>query len=221
MYLACNGIALYYEVKGSGKPLIMLHGNSEDHTIFDQAAKVLAKRYTCWLIDSRGHGKSEKTKELHYLDMAGDLISFMEQKKLRDAAVYGFSDGGIIGLLAAMNTDRISHLAVSGANCTPAGIDRKAYAAIRCVNAVHPDPMLRMMLEEPAITAQELSTIQAETLVLAGQHDLVLRRETDLIASSIPRSEKRILAAEGHGSYIVHNRKIGDLLFAWLSRTGF
>jgi len=97
----------------------------------------------------------------------------------------------------------------------------KAYAGIWCFNAVHPDPKFRMMLEEPKITPEELSTIQAKTLVLAGQRDLVRRQETDLIAASIPGSEKRILASEGHGSYIVHNRKIGDLLLAWLSRTGF
>ena len=51
-----NGIDLYYETHGSGRPLLMVHGNGEDHTIFDTAVDELKEHFTCYVVDSRGHG---------------------------------------------------------------------------------------------------------------------------------------------------------------------
>ena len=90
--------ALFYTKTGNGRPLIMVHGNREDHTIFDEAIGVLKEHFTCYAIDSRGHGKSSPCRELHYKDMAADMIAFMTELDLTDVAFYGFSDGGIVGL---------------------------------------------------------------------------------------------------------------------------
>ena len=61
-----NGIDLYYEMTGSGRPLVMVHGNGEDHTIFDEAVGLLKDRFACCCVDSRGHGQSTQVSELHY-----------------------------------------------------------------------------------------------------------------------------------------------------------
>ena len=63
MYITVNNMNLYYEVVGSGTPLVMIHGNGESHDIFDKAVEVLSKHYTCYLPDSRGHGKSQQVTE--------------------------------------------------------------------------------------------------------------------------------------------------------------
>ena len=55
MYLGVNGIQLFYTKTGQGRPLILVHGNSEDHTIFDEAVHVLREHFTCYAVDSRGH----------------------------------------------------------------------------------------------------------------------------------------------------------------------
>ena len=78
MKISVNGVELNYEVVGSGNPLIMVHGNSEDHTIFTEAAEVLKDHYTCYLVDTRSHGKSSKVKRLHYRDMAQDYMEFIK-----------------------------------------------------------------------------------------------------------------------------------------------
>ena len=46
---------LFYEVTGQGRPLILLHGNGEDHSIFDKAVAQLAQRFQVFAIDTRGH----------------------------------------------------------------------------------------------------------------------------------------------------------------------
>lgn len=216
MIASVNGINLYYEVRGNGRPLILLHGNGEDHTIFEEAAEVLSKSFACYLIDSRGHGKSTPVKEYHYADMAEDMIAFMEELNLTDTVFYGFSDGGIIGILASMKTDRITDLITSGANLTPEGVDDKLKFLIRVMYFFSRSGKLKLMLEEPQITKSDLSTIKARTLVLAGSKDAVKESETIQIAEGIPNATMQILDGETHGSYIVHSRKIADLISGWL-----
>jgi len=219
MYADVNGIQLYYDIIGSGRPLLMLHGNGEDHTIFQEAADVLCRHYACYLIDTRDHGRSTKVSALHYEDMAKDILAFLELKDMNDVIVYGFSDGGIMGLLAAQQTDRISDLIVSGANLTPSAVTGPIKLLIDVMAAVNPkDEKVRLMKEEPNIDPESLRSIKARTLVLAGDHDAVSKAETVRIAEHIPNAELRFLQGESHGSYIVHSRKIGDLLSGWLHR---
>ncbi|MBQ2085532.1 MAG: alpha/beta hydrolase [Oscillospiraceae bacterium] len=212
MFQHVNGIELYYEVKGNGRPLLMVHGNGEDHTIFDEASEILKDRFTVYLVDSRDHGQSTKVSDLHYSDMADDLLVFLNGLDLKDVTFYGFSDGGILGLLLAQKTDRISRLIVSGANMTPNGVKGWLKTVIKIIYFFNKDSKLRMMLREPNITAEELSSIKVPTTVIAGEKDLVIRKETEAIAAAIPGSKLRIIKGEGHGSYIVHKTAVADLI---------
>ena len=148
--------------------------------------------------------------------MAEDMIAFMEELDLNDTVFYGFSDGGIIGILASMKTDRITDLITSGANLTPEGVDDKLKLLIRVMYFFSRSGKLKLMLEEPHITKNDLSAIKARTLVLAGSKDAVKESETIQIAEGIPNATMQILDGETHGSYIVHSRKIADLISGWL-----
>ncbi len=212
MWINVNGIKMYYEMHGSGRPLIMLHGNSEDHTIFYDSRVLLSKHFTVYTMDSRGHGHSTRVEELHYCDMADDMIAFMDQLDLRDVIFYGFSDGGIIGLLAAMRCDRIGMLITSGANLTPAGVMAPFRLIAKAAYAVTKDPKMKLMLDEPDISTDELAQIKVPTVVMAGEKDLVLGKETAKIAMAIPGAKLRIISGEGHGSYIVHKSRIADII---------
>ena len=46
MKITVNDVSLYYEIIGAGQPLIMLHGNGEDHTLFNKAAAILSEHFT-------------------------------------------------------------------------------------------------------------------------------------------------------------------------------
>lgn len=217
MYITVNNIKLYYEVSGQGSPMLLVHGNGENHTIFDKAVEVLEKYHTCYVVDSRGHGKSQKVKEFHYQDMADDMVAFMDALDLRDVIFYGFSDGGIIGLLTAIGTDRLSHLIVSGANIHPHGVSEKLYRSMSFVNFFKRDPKVTLMLTEPMISKTMLEAIKVPVLVLAGEHDVILEEHTKTFAKMIPEARCQILKGEGHGSYIVHKKKIARLILTYLT----
>ena len=207
-----NGIQLYYEVSGHGQPLVMVHGNGEDHTIFKEAEEILKEQYQVYLIDSRDHGQSSKVDTLHYEDMAEDLIAFMDQLDLKDVICYGFSDGGILGLLCAMRTDRISRLLISGANITPEGVILPLKLFIQVMYFFRKDSKLRLMLKEPHITADDLKKISVPVSVIAGERDLVVEKETRCIADSLEKAHLRIVPKAGHGSYIVHKKEIARII---------
>lgn len=208
-----NNLDLYYEKAGMGQPLILLHGNGETHRIFDKAIPLLGEHFTVYALDSRGHGQSEAPLEYHYADLAEDVKCFIQGLELERPILYGFSDGGIIGLLlAAKYPQLLSRMIISGANATPDGIRMGWLKLFRGINAVVKDPKMDMMLAEPHITAEMLQSIAIPTAVLAGSRDMVKRSHTEYIAAQITGSTRRILQGEGHGSYIVHSTKIAKLI---------
>ena len=219
MVIKVKGVELYYEVKGRGKPLILVHGNGEDHTIFDKAAEKLSAYYQVYLIDSRGHGQSASAETLEYDVMAEDVLAFMDALNIRKPVYYGFSDGGIIGLLAAIKrTDAFDSMIISGANITPRGVKEMMYRTIQVMHFFTRDAKLKMMLEQPNIPVEDLHRIETPTLVLAGSKDVIREAETLRIYSNIPNARVKILEKEGHGSYIVHSDKVADLILAFTKR---
>lgn len=72
-----NGVDLFYKKQGKGPPIILLHGNGEDHNIFSETASLLKNTHTVYAIDSRGHGLSQEIDEFDYNEMAQDIIEFM------------------------------------------------------------------------------------------------------------------------------------------------
>lgn len=218
MTISVNGVELYYEVVGSGDPLIMVHGNSEDHTIFNEAASVLKDYFTCYLVDTRSHGKSSRVKRLHYKDMAADYIEFINALNLHNVTFFGFSDGGILGLLIGMESKLVDTLIVSGANTYPGAVTEKLGRILKIIYFVTRSDKFRLMLNEPDISAEDLNRITARTFVLAGSKDAVKRENTDFIAANIPNAVEHILEGETHTSHITHSTKIAELILKLLEK---
>ena len=93
---------IYYEVVGEGFPIICLHGNGEDHHIFDDLKERLSLTYQLILIDSRYHGKSICQGELSYEQMVEDVKKVVDELHITAYDVIGFSDGAIVSLLLGM-----------------------------------------------------------------------------------------------------------------------
>lgn len=219
MYIQLNGQILYYEKYGEGQPFILVHGNGESHEIFDVLIPKLAENYTVYAIDSRGHGLSATPKELHYADMADDMAAFIDALALDKPLYYGFSDGGIIGLILAFQyPNKLSRLMISGANLIPKDLTGKFYNSIKKKYRKEPSECLRLMLEEPNITPADLLKITVPTLILAGEKDIVSKKGTLRIARMITHATLVIVPGEGHNSYIEHSDKLYPLLQEFLNK---
>lgn len=213
-----NGVRLHYAVAGEGRPILLCHGNGEDHHLFDPLSRRLAAAgYRVYAPDSRGHGANAPLPEYHYADMAEDMACFIRALGLHQPAFYGHSDGGIVGLmLETAHPGALSLLAASGVNLSPQGLDPAFLAECEEMNRRKPDPLITLMLTEPHISPSALRRIACPALITAGERDLVLRQETLRIAAAIPRCRLVIVEGADHGSYIQNSDTMGDLLLAFL-----
>lgn len=213
MFCDTGKVRLHYEVSGEGHPLIMLHGNGEDISIFGKALPLLEKHFRVYRIDSRCHGESTDKAPLHYDLIADDIYGFIILNRLERPFVYGFSDGGIAALmLAYTHPETVGAIAVSGANTNPKALKFLYRFGYGKLARLYPDPKVRMMVSEPNITKEDLGRITVPALITAGERDMIKEEDTRLIASSIPNSELMILKGESHSSYIEDSDKIAHIL---------
>ena len=213
MYINVNDVNLYYKIYGNGMPIILVHGNSETHEIFDVLINKLKDNYKVYAIDSRCHGKSEKTEKISYDLMAKDIIEFIKKLKINKPIFYGFSDGGIIGLLIAIKEPKLlSKLIVSGANLNPNGMSKFMLIISKIGYFITRNKLLKMMIQEPNITINDLERIEIPTYVLAGEKDVIKEEHTKTIAENIKNSTLEIIPKENHSSYIVHSEKIYNII---------
>ncbi len=213
MYITVNGVRLYYEKTGSGRPLIMAHCNSMDHKIFGSAVKALSGRFTVYCPDTRGHGKSQKVKTLHYEDMAEDMRAFILALGLEKPVFYGFSDGGVTGLiLASRYPELLSALIVSGASLRPDSTKPLPLKFFRLWSHVDRSDKMRIMLREPDITDEMLRAISVPTFVTAGARDVIRESHTRHIAETVPGASLQIFPGAGHTGYIMRSTKIAEYI---------
>ncbi|MGB5693093.1 MAG: alpha/beta hydrolase, partial [Flavobacteriaceae bacterium] len=95
-FVETNGVKLYYEVHGEGEPLVMLHGFTLSHTIWDQFVANFSKEYQVILVDLRGHGRSTNPTEVFtHKEFAKDIYGLMDSLQINTFKAIGFSSGGI------------------------------------------------------------------------------------------------------------------------------
>lgn len=217
-----NGVELFYVVEGRGKPVILIHGNGGSHNDMETTTRQLAQAgYTVYAIDSRGQGANTPLEEYHYKDMAEDIYQFIRLKELERPAIFGFSDGGIVALqLEVMYPGTLSAIATGGSNIFVKDALQPDFSEW-FLNQPDPSPLTRMMMVEPNMSPEDMQTITIPALIMAGDNDLIREEHTRLIGESIPNGEVLIVENADHGSYIYHNRFVGDRLLEFFNRIGY
>ena len=219
MIIRANGIDVYYEKSGEGKPFVLLHGNGEDHTIFDALRAELSKHYCVYAPDTRCHGKSAQTKTIGYHDMMEDAAAFIMGLKLDKPILLGFSDGAVTGILLAIKyPELLSGIVACGANTHPLQLKMWFLIAVKFVCLFNKDPKIKMMLVEPDIKEEELASIRTPMLILAGTRDILPVSATLEIGAAIPSGEVKILKGESHDSYIKHYDRLLAAMAPFLER---
>lgn len=210
-------IQLHYVEKGSGPPLLLLHGNGENSDYFCHQIDYFQETFHVYAPDTRGHGKSPRGAAPFTLEQfALDLEDFMDEKGIEKADILGFSDGANIALLFALkNPGRVRRLILNGADLFPKGVKRSvqipiiigygivSFLALFNKKAIPKKEMLGLMVTQPSIAPEELSSLNMPVLVIAGTKDMIRLSHTQLIARSIPGSKLAIL----EGDHFIASRK--------------
>ena len=217
-----RGFQMYYETYGTGESLLIIHGNGGSIGDFNFQIPFFEKNYKVILADSRAQGKStDPGDSLSYEMMADDLDALLDALKLDSCYVIGWSDGGINGLLLAMrHPEKVKKLAVTGSNLWPdsTAIDpyyekmaRNAYDSTAILAKTPKNKrdlkLLHLLVHQPHITTAQLTSVKCPTLVIGGDHDIILPQHTMLIAQSIPKSYLWILPNSGHAT-VIYNSEV-------------
>ncbi|MDD5185834.1 MAG: alpha/beta hydrolase [Paludibacter sp.] len=227
-YAPVNGIKLYYESYGEGQPLIMLHGNGGSISAFKNQIPFFEKYYHVIAIDSRLQGKSGGSPDsISYNLMASDFCALLDYLHIDSAFVLGWSDGGIDGLIMAMNCpEKVKRLAISGANILPDStalpyadiLDMKHYVETDKSASKTSLALTRMMIYEPQIPFSELKKIKCSVLVMAGDHDIIRPEHTIKIFQSIPKAELCIFPDSNHGICQQHPDQFNDTVLRFFKK---
>jgi pimeloyl-ACP methyl ester carboxylesterase len=113
-YVSVNGINLYYEIHGTGKPLIMLHGGFGTFEMFTALSPALALDHQVIGVDLYGHGRTALTdRPIRFEQMADDIAGLIHHLGLEKADLLGYSLGGAVALQTAIrHPERVNQLVV-------------------------------------------------------------------------------------------------------------
>jgi pimeloyl-ACP methyl ester carboxylesterase len=117
-YIPVAGLNMYYELEGSGPPLVLLHaGMSTIDTSFAQLRPALAAHFTTIAFEQQAHGHTaDLERPLRYEQMVEDTAAALKKLEISNAALFGWSDGGIVALgLAARHPSLVRAVATIGA----------------------------------------------------------------------------------------------------------
>jgi len=204
---------IHYTDEGVGRAVVLLHGNGENLSLFDGVCGLLKNDCRVIAMDSPGHGRSFRLKNYDYYEMADDIAGAIILLNLEEPVLFGFSDGGILGLIIAYKyPELLSKLIVAGANLNPRGVKASYRFSMQLSNFFRPKPLFRLMLTGPDIKKEELAKIEIPVLVTAGSLDMIERRHTEAIAASIPSAKLRLLPGETHSSYVKDGERLYGII---------
>jgi pimeloyl-ACP methyl ester carboxylesterase len=247
-YVDVGDAKLYYEVYGTGKPLLLLHGDTFGYiTEFDQYLPLLSKHFKVIAPGMRGHGKSELgTKKYSYKLFAEDALAVLGQEKIDSVVVVGFSAGAITAYyLAAYHPEKVTKVvAMAGA------LDSSAYRqeswnefktrytgddfekmlpdVVKERKALMPKPNSYNELIEKLrdswrqtvyVERQKAAAIRCPVLTVAGDRDEYFKTESFVaIQRLIPGSQLGIIPGCNHVCLILYPEMFTVLIMPFLLR---
>ncbi len=219
-------IRMWYAIfnnRVQGTPVLLIHGGVASSEYWGEVVPVLMDKYKVIVADSRGHGRSTRTKEpLGYAVMTDDYVALLDHLKIDKVALLGHSDGGNIGLDMAMRyPQRLSKLIAFGANYNPGGLKNDGYDPAQdpvfagiwdwnreLYERISPTPthyeafwkdMAAMWSSQPDFKPEQLAKIRTPTVIMGAEQDEFIRREhTEELAKLVPGAKLVMLRGVGH-----------------------
>jgi pimeloyl-ACP methyl ester carboxylesterase len=221
-YAPVNGLRLYYETHGSGRPLVLLHGGLMTIDLnFGPLLELLAASRQVIAVELQGHGHTADTDRPMTIEaLAGDVVALLDHLQISEADLFGFSLGGVVAYAIALGApSRVGKLIVASADAhrppgresAPLDEDRLPtpadFQAMRdAYDAVAPDPAhfdelaaktSAMVHQFPGWT-DELRSLQAPTLLIFGDRDFSPLPDVVETFGLLPNAQLAVLPATTH-----------------------
>jgi pimeloyl-ACP methyl ester carboxylesterase len=197
-YAEVNGLRMYYEIYGTGRPLVVLHGAYMTIETMGEIVPSLAETRQVIAVELQGHGHTaDIDRPLTYEHMADDVAALLRHLVIEEADVFGYSLGGGVALQVAIRyPEVVRNLVVASASYTSDGmhpellemiptITPEAFAGSPIKDAYHrtaPNPddfanlvakLKRLDMEPFAWPPEDIRGIEAPTLIVIGDSDAI------------------------------------------------
>ncbi len=225
-YLEVNGLNMYFEIYGQGKPLVLVHGGGS--TIQSNFAKIiplLAKNRKVIAVELQAHGRTgDRNTDLSFEQDADDIATLIKKLNVDQADFLGFSNGGTTTLQIAIRHPAIVDKIILGStlakrNGVPdwfwdfmkqAKLENMPEQLKTAYRQVAPDPDgLQIMHDKDArrmvnfrdISDEQIKSIKAPALIIIGDKDIITPEHAIELHRQIANSDLAIIPGV-HGEYI-------------------
>ena len=197
-YAPVNGLEMYYEVHGTGQPLVVLHGAYMTIGTMGEVVPGLAEARRVIAVELQGHGRTaDVVRPLTYEQMADDVGALIGHLGIEQADVFGYSMGGGVALqVAVRHPEVVRKLVVASASYTSDGMHPELLEMIPTIapeafagspieeaylrTAPNPDDfpnlvakLKRLDIEPFAWPPEDIRKIAAPTLLIVGDSDAI------------------------------------------------
>lgn len=225
-YAPVNGLQMYYEIHGSGRPLVLLHGGgSTIYTSFGRILPALARSQQVIAVELQAHGHtSDRNAPETFAQDADDVTELLRQLGVPQADIFGFSNGGQTAMeMAIRHPEKVHKLVLASMfykrDGAPAAfwagiakakfsdmpqVYKDAYAKINpdpaaLINMFHKDAQRMQSFKD--WKASDVSVIQAPTFIVIGDQDLTRPEHAVEMYRLLPHARLAILPGI-HGGYM-------------------
>jgi pimeloyl-ACP methyl ester carboxylesterase len=225
-YALVNGLNMYYEIQGSGTPLVLIHGGgSTIQTTFGRVLDDFAKTHQVIAIEIQAHGHTaDIDRPLTFEQDADDIAALLTHLQIDKANVFGFSNGASTTLqLAIRHPERINKIIIGSTMYKKAGApewfwDMMANPTFEAMPQAYKDAFLKInpdtnalyrmyerdvarMHSFPDISDEQMKSIKAPALIILGDRDVVTPEHAVEMHRLLSNSRLAIMPG-GHGDYI-------------------
>jgi pimeloyl-ACP methyl ester carboxylesterase len=224
-YANVNGIKMYYEIQGTGSPLVLVHGGgSTIKTNFSRIMPVLAKTHKVIAVELQAHGHTnDRDAPETFVQDADDMAQLLTQLNIPKADILGFSNGGQTCLeMGLRHPDKVRKLIIASAFYKRDGVLAGFWKGFENTKfsdmpQIYKDEYLKIgtqdglmnmfnkdvqrMLAFKDWTDDQLRSIQSPIFVVIGDHDLPTPEHAVEMTRLFPHSRLAILPGT-HGSYM-------------------
>lgn len=228
-YAEINGIKMYYEIQGQGKPLVLVHGGgSTIETAWSKLMPLLAKNYKVIAVELQAHGHtSDRNAPVTFEQDADDVSALLKHLEIEKAYLFGFSNGGsTVMQMAVRNTAQVEKLIIASTGYQRDGFfdgffEMMNKASLESMPQPLKDGFLKINPDSNALLAMHdkdrdrmihfkdwsddvLKSISVPAMVMIGNKDIVKFEHAIKMSRLLPQGELVIIPG-------LHGEALGDI----------